>query len=272
MGKRPAFQFYTGDWLKDEQLRKCGLAAKGFWMDMLCFIDQSGKGSVTGTLKELARMAGCDSSEAEAAIAELQRTETATVTERNGEITLTNRRMEREAKEKSANALRQKRHREKAKSQPKSQQSNAPSSSSTSSSTSVIPDGVTNSLVESLRFEWPKNKATSIGRINSAAAEILHSVPDPQAISEQILRNAKAYLSGQSEARYVRQLHNWLADGDWQADYSPQDGEGGWIGKTVRVKASGEIGRVNGTIGDDLTLALESGEPARVKPEDVEVV
>lgn len=36
MSKRPAFLFYTGDWLKDTALRCCSLSARGMWIDMLC--------------------------------------------------------------------------------------------------------------------------------------------------------------------------------------------------------------------------------------------
>ena len=34
--KRPAFQFYPGDWRKDVQLRSCSVAARGLWIDLLC--------------------------------------------------------------------------------------------------------------------------------------------------------------------------------------------------------------------------------------------
>lgn len=34
--KRPAFQFYPGDWRKDVELRACSLAARGLWIDLLC--------------------------------------------------------------------------------------------------------------------------------------------------------------------------------------------------------------------------------------------
>lgn len=34
--KRPAFQFYPGDWRKDVELRSCSVAARGLWIDLLC--------------------------------------------------------------------------------------------------------------------------------------------------------------------------------------------------------------------------------------------
>lgn len=36
--KRPAFQFYWGDWLRKAKLRACSVAARGLWIDMLCYM------------------------------------------------------------------------------------------------------------------------------------------------------------------------------------------------------------------------------------------
>jgi len=38
MAKAPAYQFYTGDWMKDANLRGCSLAARGLWIDILCLM------------------------------------------------------------------------------------------------------------------------------------------------------------------------------------------------------------------------------------------
>lgn len=38
--KRPAFQFYPGDWLRSTDLRSCSVAARGLWMDMLCLMHE----------------------------------------------------------------------------------------------------------------------------------------------------------------------------------------------------------------------------------------
>ena len=39
--KRPSFQFYPGDWLHDTGLRACSLAARGLWIDIVCFMHQA---------------------------------------------------------------------------------------------------------------------------------------------------------------------------------------------------------------------------------------
>lgn len=41
MAKAPAFQFYTGDWMKDPELRSVSLEARGLWVDLLCLMWES---------------------------------------------------------------------------------------------------------------------------------------------------------------------------------------------------------------------------------------
>jgi len=62
--KRPSFQFYPSDWLRDTALRSCSTGARGLWMDMICFMHE---GKPYGHLKvgdkvilpfNLARMVG----------------------------------------------------------------------------------------------------------------------------------------------------------------------------------------------------------------------
>ena len=40
MPKQPAFQFYPGDWMKDPMLRRCSIAARGLWIDLLCLMHE----------------------------------------------------------------------------------------------------------------------------------------------------------------------------------------------------------------------------------------
>jgi hypothetical protein len=62
--KRPSFQFYPSDWLRDTALRSCSTGARGLWIDMICFMHE---GKPYGHLKvgdkvilpsNLARMVG----------------------------------------------------------------------------------------------------------------------------------------------------------------------------------------------------------------------
>ena len=79
MSKMPAFQFYSGDWLKDPELRACTLAARGLWIDCLCVMSESQDRGVlrlkTGkpvTPSQLARMVGATESQTRKALAELE--------------------------------------------------------------------------------------------------------------------------------------------------------------------------------------------------------
>lgn len=78
MAKLPAFQFYTGDWLKDPGLRTCSLAARGLWIDLLCVMSECApRGSLLVNDRPpndqtIARMIGCDPAEVAPLLAELK--------------------------------------------------------------------------------------------------------------------------------------------------------------------------------------------------------
>lgn len=134
MGKAPAFQFYTGDWMKDAQLGKCSPATRGIWIDAMCAMHDSDRsGTLAGTPDQLIRVLRCSLAELRAAIAELKATGAADVTERNGSVTLVNRRMQRDYRERLMTRERVKRHRCNGVGN-----ADVSPSSSTSSSTSVV--------------------------------------------------------------------------------------------------------------------------------------
>jgi len=61
--KRPAFQFYTGDWQKNAKLRRCSPAARGVWIDVLCLMHDSDEyGVLRWPLKDIANAAGASMS------------------------------------------------------------------------------------------------------------------------------------------------------------------------------------------------------------------
>lgn len=77
MIKRPSFQFYPSDWLRDTALRSCSMGARGLWMDMICYMHE---GNPYGHLKvgdkvilpdNLARMVGENLSNVEGWLYEL---------------------------------------------------------------------------------------------------------------------------------------------------------------------------------------------------------
>lgn len=99
MAKRPSFQFYPGDWLRDTALRSCCVAARGLWMDMLCLMHE---GQPYGHLKvadkvidppTLARMVGAALADTETWLGEL---DAAGVYSKKADGTMYSRRMIRD--------------------------------------------------------------------------------------------------------------------------------------------------------------------------------
>ena len=76
--KRPAFQFYPGDWQRDAALRACSVGARGLWMEMICIMHQAqpyGHLVLNGTpigAETLARMVGSTPRETVKWLAELE--------------------------------------------------------------------------------------------------------------------------------------------------------------------------------------------------------
>jgi hypothetical protein len=78
VGKRPSFQFYPGDWMRDPGVRGVSFAAKGLWIDLLCLMfegDSKGYLSVAGkpvSMDGLSRMTGCPEVELTSLLGELR--------------------------------------------------------------------------------------------------------------------------------------------------------------------------------------------------------
>lgn len=108
MAKLPYMAFYIGDWLTDPAVSLCTPATRGVWIDLLSAMHGAGRvGSLTGTREQLARLGRCVPADLALALTDLQATGAADVSERNGVITVVNRRMRREAQEREATRLRQ---------------------------------------------------------------------------------------------------------------------------------------------------------------------
>jgi hypothetical protein len=97
--KRPSFQFYPGDWLRDTALLSCSVGARGLWIHMICLMHE---GYPYGYLKvgdkvilppNLARIVGATLLETEGWLAEL---ESANVFSRDSEGCMFSRRMVRD--------------------------------------------------------------------------------------------------------------------------------------------------------------------------------
>lgn len=111
MGKLPAFQFYPGDWIQDT--RPISLSAKGAWIDLLCAMWHSQtRGRLSLPMIGYARLLGASVEQTEVVIAELIDMQICdNETGCNGNVTLVNRRMEREEKQRIQGRCRVKRFR-----------------------------------------------------------------------------------------------------------------------------------------------------------------
>lgn len=133
MSKLPAFQFYPGDWMKDPLVSMLTPQSRGIWVDLICAMHENNRsGEITGTEEQLARISRCTFEEFSQSLQEISSTKVGDVTFCNKNVTVINRRMKKEYKEKEAIRLRVKRFRKKVESN-----ENVTPLSSSSSSTSV---------------------------------------------------------------------------------------------------------------------------------------
>ena len=106
--------FMVGDWLKDPAISACSPLARGVWMDLLCAMHENHRsGQITGTRDQLARLGRCTTRDLDHALADLQTSQAADVTERAGIVTVINRRMRREYNERNGSRLRKVKQRSK---------------------------------------------------------------------------------------------------------------------------------------------------------------
>ena len=137
MAKAPAFQFYVKDWLCDPELRLASLLSRGAWIDCLCFMwENSQRGKLTATPLKFSRLISGSLDETLHFLNEINEYEFGdieiegnlkfplTEADCNTKVTITNRRMYADHKDKQNTRLRVRKHREKKKVTPKKQKCN----------------------------------------------------------------------------------------------------------------------------------------------------
>lgn len=137
-GKAPAFQFYVKDWLCDPELRLASVLSRGAWIDCLCFMwENSQRGKLTATPLKFAKLISGSLDEALHFLNDMNECEFGdieipegikfpiTENECNIKVTIINRRMYSDYKDKQNTRLRVRKHREKKKVTEKKQKSNA---------------------------------------------------------------------------------------------------------------------------------------------------
>lgn len=150
MAKLPAIFWYTGDWLKDPQLSMCSPATRGIWADLIFAMHELGRsGQVTGTVEQLCRICRCTAAEMAAALEELKTTKAANISERDGKVTVINRRMSREQEERLSARERKQKQRGKSDVTDESRKSHANVTATSSCSSSLTNTSVSNETAES---------------------------------------------------------------------------------------------------------------------------
>ncbi len=97
MGKQPAFQMYPGDWKRSVEVKMASLSTRGAWIEMLLSMwDAPERGKLKGTFEDFSALVGCNIEEIQNAIFEIKKRKIANVTQKNGIVTVINRRMYRE--------------------------------------------------------------------------------------------------------------------------------------------------------------------------------
>jgi len=146
MSKAPAFQFYVKDWLSAPEVRRVSATSRGVWIDLLCFMWlEEEQGRIRWELFEVARATGVDLSDVQKFLVEAQKADLCDVeihgdvTNGHTEVTLTNRRMHSEWKDRYSNRIRKQKQRA---SQPCPTKVTPPSSSASSSALSSSPYGL----------------------------------------------------------------------------------------------------------------------------------
>ncbi|MDM7995193.1 MAG: hypothetical protein QUT30_05835 [Acidobacteriota bacterium] len=236
MPKYPWMQFNTGDWLKDPKLSMCQPATRGIWIDAIAAMHENGRcGSLSGTPDQLIRVLRCTVPALMSAIMDLQSTGAADVEQRNGVVTLINRRMSREAKEREMSRIRQERFREMA---GRNAKNNGPVTEMSQPTGIYISNSFSNSfekkkeseekekLVERFDVFWaayPRKEAKQ-----NAWKEFQRLNPDEELMSVMIPWIGLACDSEQwQDKSKIPHPATWLHQRRWEGDPPPKPREGG---------------------------------------------
>lgn len=113
--KLPWIKFFSSDWLSDEALRSCSIAARGMWIDLLAMMAKSNThgfllvGDVPASVEQIARIVGEPTDVTRKLLQELERNGVFSRDENN---VVYSRRMKRDEDSRKSNAVRQMRYKE----------------------------------------------------------------------------------------------------------------------------------------------------------------
>lgn len=225
MAKRPAEQWYTGDYYRAVDVQKCCAATRGIWRDALdAMANEQIFGKIRGTRKELCRLLRCSVREFNRFVSDNRTHRFADVTERNEKVTVVCRRMYRQYIEREQTKKRVSKYR-KGKKQKRNGKVTPPSSSNAevtpySSSSTSSSNNTNNSVIT-------KSVTFTLAEVLAAASVI--GVADDKAEQFYHHYNAQGWLLGNGQP--IMDLHSALVR--WRNSQYKFDGKAREQDKTI---------------------------------------
>lgn len=210
-GKAPAFQFYVRDWLADPQLKMASFSTKGIWIDLLCYLwEAPERGMLKGSVTQLERLIGANHDEFGLFLAEAKDLSFCDISVTDNKIvTICNRRMFRDEKDRKNNRMRQSKHREKRKSNAKV---TPPSSTASSTSPTKITTLAQNEF-DQFWLSYPKQRSKADAL--KAWKQVSKKRPTIEIILSKIedLKNSHEWTK--ENGQFIPYPASWLRAGGW---------------------------------------------------------
>jgi hypothetical protein len=224
VSKAPAFQFYIKDWLSDPQLKMAEWSTKGIWIDMLCYMWSAPvRGELQGAKSKMIKMIGANEADFNQFLEDAKQLSFCDISVTDNEnITVRNRRMYLEEKDKKNNKERQQRHRDKQKSNGKiTPLSPTASPSPTAKKEKTIAQNALKGF-EKFWSIYPKKR--SKGDAEKAWKKIK---PNEQLLAIIIATIERAKTSDdwvKDNGQYIPYPATWLNGKGWDDDYQANKG------------------------------------------------
>lgn len=232
--KRPAIQFYPGDWLRNVKVRACSVEARGLWMDLLCYMHDCEPyghlliGGKRPTNATIARMVGLPVRTFSRLLAEL---EDNGVCQRTADGILCSGRMIRDHATSQARAeagsiggtVTQAIVKQPVKQLPKQSVADEDADADAVAITPRrgVPRGETPDRFPEVWAAYPRRPNNSRERARKAYAARMAEGCDPAAILEGVKRYAAYVRRERTEPRYVKMTATFLGpDRHWESDYT----------------------------------------------------
>ena len=226
---RPSWQWYPSDWLEEPGLKLCSLAAKGLWMDLLCYMFKMQnrgylriRGKQLGS-KEVAQLTGYTEAEAKQALTEL---DTYGVSETTADGCIYSRRMVRDEKQRQSKVEAGRKGGRVSKPKADNEAKGGSSSPTPSSTPTPTPTEKKNIPIGFAEF-W---KAYPNRRSKQDAIQSWKRLkPDKDLLETILLAIAKQKLTEQWQRGIYVHPHRWLNKKRWEDEALPAPSQPGKV-------------------------------------------